>query len=335
MPSVRKWGASVVLSLLVSWGNGRGAAPTLAFGYEGRPRPEIDISRFGHVMTAEGLNGLRVLALESRRSEEIARLIRNHGGTPTIAPAMREVPLEANTEALDFAGGLIRGDYDLVVFLTGPGVQRLVEIAGLRFDRNVFLEALRRVKVASRGSKVNGILRHLGISVAVTAPEPCTWRELMSALDGVFGPSLAGMRAAVQEYGAPNFDLLRSLSERQVQWTRVPVYHWALPDDLKPLKDAIREIASCDIDVIVFLTRTQVTHLFQVAEQMGTADALRVGMKHALLLSIGPSTTEELKNHGIEPDFEPSHPKMGFLMNEAAGCAKRLLAEKRGRSRVI
>jgi len=68
---------------------------------------------------------------------------------------------------------------------------------------------------------------------------------------------------------------------------------------------------------------------------MGTADALRVGMKHALLLSIGPSTTEELKNHGIEPDFEPSHPKMGFLMNEAAGCAKRLLAEKRGRSRVI
>jgi uroporphyrinogen-III synthase len=243
-------------------------------------------------MTADGLNGLRVLALESRRSEEIARLIRNHGGKPTIAPAMREVPLEANTEALEFAGGLIRGDYDLVVFLTGSGVQRLVDIAGLRYDRNVFLEALRRVKVASRGSKVNATLRQLGVSVAVTAPEPCTWRELMSALDGVFGSSLAGMRAAVQEYGAPNFDLLRSLSERQVQWTRIPVYHWALPDDLEPLKNAIREIASGALDVIVFLTRTQVTHLFQVAEQMEAAGALRVGMKQALLLSIGPSTTE-------------------------------------------
>ena len=38
--------------------------------------------------------GLRVLSLESRRSGEMAELIRKHGGEPVVAPSMREVPLD-------------------------------------------------------------------------------------------------------------------------------------------------------------------------------------------------------------------------------------------------
>jgi hypothetical protein len=40
------------------------------------------------------LNGLRVVSFESRRSAETAELIRNYGGEPIQAPAMREVALE-------------------------------------------------------------------------------------------------------------------------------------------------------------------------------------------------------------------------------------------------
>jgi uroporphyrinogen-III synthase len=50
-----------------------------------------------------------------------------------------------------------------------------------------------------------------------------------------------------------------------------------------------------------------------------------------VVLSIGPSTSEELARYDIRPDFEPSHPKMGLLMNEASECAVGLLEEKRGR----
>ena len=56
--------------------------------------------------------GLRVLALESRRSTEVASLISTYGGTPIVAPALREVPLESNTEALAFAAALLRGELD-------------------------------------------------------------------------------------------------------------------------------------------------------------------------------------------------------------------------------
>ncbi len=286
-------------------------------------------------MATGSFQGLRVLALESRRATEIAKLIRTYGGEPSVAPALRELPVESNTEALEFAGRLIAGDYDLVIFLTGVGVRRLTDVAASRYDRDAFLSALRRVKIASRGPKVSTVLREMGLSSAVTAPEPCTWRELIRALDAAFGPSLEGLRAAVQEYGAPNPDLLDALTQHHVEWTRVPVYQWALPEDLEPLKNAIRAIVAGQVDVIVFLTGAQINHLFQVAEQMGAIDALCAGMERAVLLSIGPSTTEELKRHGIHPDFEPSHPKMGFLMNEASACAGQLLAAKRSRATAL
>src|SRR5665213_4000861 len=269
-------------------------------------------------MATGGFQGLRVLALESRRATEIAKLIRNYGGEPTVVPAVRDIPADSNQEALDFAGRLIHGDFDLVIFLTGVGVRRLTEVVETRYDRSLFLEALRRVKVASRGPKVSGALRELGVTIAVAAPEPCTWHEMMGALNGAFGPSLPGLRVAVQEYGATNPDLLAALSEHGVQWTRVPVYQWALPDDLEPLRNAIRSIEAKEVDVIIFLTAMQVTHLFQVAEAMGAFDGLRQGMRSPLLLSIGPSTTEELEKHGMHPDFTPSHPKMGVLMHEAS-----------------
>lgn len=280
-------------------------------------------------MTQGSFDGLRVLALESRRAAEIATLIRNHGGEPTVAPAMREVPLESNTEALEFAGHLIGGEYELVILLTGVGVRRLTEIAESRYDRAAYIDALRRVKVVSRGPKVSAALRELGVPIAASAPEPCTWREVIGSMDGAFGASLKGMRAAVQEYGTPNPELLDALMERQVRWTRVPVYHWALPDDLEPLRKAIRAVAAGEVNVIVFLTTVQVAHLFEVAAAMGAEDALRKGMQRALLLSIGPTTTEELERHGMKPDFEPSHPKMGILISEAAGRAAELFAAKR------
>lgn len=281
-------------------------------------------------MAIGSFNGLRVLALETRRAAEIAKLIRTYGGEPTVASALREVPAESNHEALEFGGRLLRGDFDLVIFLTGVGVRRLMDIVTSRYERARIIEALRHVKVATRGPKSSAAVRELGLSVDVTAPEPCTWREMIGALDSAFGPSLEGLRAAVQEYGETNPELLDALTRHQVQWTRVPVYQWALPDDLEPLRNAIRAIAAREIDVVIFLTAIQVTHVFRVAELMDAGDALRDGLSRTVVLSIGPSTSEELSRFGIRPDFEPSHPKMGFLMNEASACAAKLLEGKRG-----
>jgi uroporphyrinogen-III synthase len=148
-------------------------------------------------------------------------------------------------------------------------------------------------------------------------------------MDAAFGARLHGMRAAVQEYGSSNPELLTALAERGVHCTPVPVYHWALPEDLEPLRNAVRSIIAGEIDVIVFLTAVQVTHLVQIAGQMGAKHDLLSAMHKIVVLSIGPSTTEALVSLGIQPDLEPSHPKMGILIHEAAQRAANLLQSKR------
>lgn len=281
-------------------------------------------------MAHASFRGLRVLSLESRRSVEVAKLIRTYGGEPFLVPCMREIPLSSNTEALEFAEGLLHGQFDLVVFFTGIGVRALVDAVATRYDREFFLDALGKVKVAARGPKPYIALRDLKVPVAVTAPEPATWHELMKAIEQEFGTALADMRVAVQEYGASNPEFLADLTLKCVQVTKVPVYQWALPEDLAPLKECVQGIIRGAYDVVLFMTAVQVIHLFQVAEQLQCVAAMRSGLLSMAIISIGPTTTEELTHHGITPDFEPSRPKMGFIVNEAAQYAGKVLENKRG-----
>jgi uroporphyrinogen-III synthase len=280
-----------------------------------------------------GLAGLRVLSLESRRAPEMAKLISNYGGEAVVAPSMREVPLESNAEALAFARALAAGGFDIVIFLTGVGTRALARVATTLYPLEQFAAALGRVAVVARGPKPVGALRELGVPVTLAVPEPNTWRDLLRALDErAEALPVAGRRIAVQEYGASNHDLLEGLAARGAQVTRVPVYQWALPEDTAPLRAAIETIARGQIDVALFTTSIQVNHLLKMAAEMNLEEGVRRAFSRILIGSIGPVTSEELRRHELEPDFEPTHPKMGFLMNEAAQRGRELLEQKRKRA---
>lgn len=278
----------------------------------------------------KGFAGLRVLSLESRRANEMAKLISNYGGEPIVAPSMREMPLESNTDALAFARNLAAGGFDMAIFLTGVGTRALARVVETVYPLDQFAAALRKIPVVARGPKPVAALTELGVPVTVAVPEPNTWRDLLHALDERSGElPLKGRRVALQEYGASNSELLKGLADRGAVVTRVPVYHWALPEDVAPLRAAIEAIARGEVDVALFTTSIQIVHLMQVAGEMGLGDKVRQSLARTFIASIGPVTSEALREHGIAPDFEPSHPKMGFLVNEAAERASALLEKKR------
>jgi uroporphyrinogen-III synthase len=270
-----------------------------------------------------GFDGLRVLSLESRRSVEIERLIRSQGGVCLVAPSMREVPLEQNLKAINFAAGLLGGDFDLVVFLTGVGARLLRQAVETRYPPEAFLDALRRVAVVVRGSKPAAVMREWGVPIAVSVPEPNTWREILAATE-----SRTERRIAVQEYGRPSPELLDGLRARGAAVTTVPVYQWDLPEDLGPLREAVRRLVAGDFDVVLLTTSMQAVHLLRIAAEEGVEDAVRLALKRTVLASVGPTTSETLRELGLAPDFEPSHPKMGFLVNEIATRARQLLELK-------
>lgn len=286
-------------------------------------------------MAHASFDGLRVLSLESRRAKETEKLIRTYGGEPFVVPAMREVKLESNRAALEFAERLIRGEIDVVLFLTGVGVRALMEAVQTKFEREVFLDALRKTRVVTRGPKPEAALRELQVKSIASAPEPNTWSEVLATMDRSFGGELSSLRVAVQEYGASNPELLAGLTERSAEVIKIPVYQWALPHDLQPLRESVDGISHGAFDVILFTTAVQIIHLMMVAQDMGcVADVVR-GMRSVAVISIGPTTTAELLHYGITPDFEPSRPKLGFLVNEAAQYAAQVLKDKRARAATL
>ena len=253
-------------------------------------------------------NGLRVLALESRRAVEMAELIRRQGGDPFVAPSMREVPLEADEATARFAERLYAGEFDMMVLLTGVGTRQLNRLLGPRFG-----EALRSLTIAARGPKPVAALREMALVAAVVAPEPNTWRELLQALEG-----RPEKRIAVQEYGRSNPELLDGLRARGAEVTPVRVYQWDLPEDTAPLYEAARRLAAGEFDVALFTTAIQIAHLARAAREQSIENDAMDALRRCFVGSIGPTTTEALEEFGITPAFEPSHPKMGVLVLEAA-----------------
>jgi uroporphyrinogen-III synthase len=284
-------------------------------------------------MTIPTFDGLRVLAFESRRATELTTLIATFGGEPMAAPALREVPLDSSSQARDFAAALDRGEFDVVIFLTGVGIRALLEAIEPEFSRERFAAALTRVKTAVRGPKPLAVLRELNVPVWVTAPEPNTWRELVAAIDArAHERPLAGARIGVQEYGVSNLELLEALRARGAHVTAVPIYRWELPEDLSSLREAIAALTRGDVDVVLFTSGIQMTHLWQVAETPDAQEAVRRALQAAVVASIGPTTSAELTRRGITPDLQASHPKIGMLVREAAARARTILQSKRSQA---
>src|SRR5450759_1706384 len=234
-----------------------------------------------------GFGGLRVLALESRRAAEMEQLIRKQEGEPFVAPSMREIPLAENPGAFAFAEKLFAGGFEMVILLTGVGTRQLNRLLATRFPEAAFAEALRRATLVARGPKPTAALREMGLTPAIVAPEPNTWRELLAATAG-----RPERLIAVQEYGRPSTGLLAGLRARGGEVTPVRVYQWDLPLDVEPLRQAARLLAQGAFDVALFTTAIQLVHLARVARELGIEDAALANLRECEVCSIGPTTTE-------------------------------------------
>jgi uroporphyrinogen-III synthase len=96
------------------------------------------------------------------------------------------------------------------------------------------------------------------------------------------------------------------------------VYQWGLPVDVQPLIHSIEGLCGGEFDAVLFTTGVQLDHLLQVAEELGKREQVVEKLRQAFLASIGPTCSETLHLNGLTPDLEPSHPKMGILVREAA-----------------
>jgi len=278
-------------------------------------------------MSTDSLAGLRVASLESRRADDIAKLIEKFGGRAFVSPSMREVPIEQNREAIDFAHRLITGGIDVMIFLTGVGFRHLLAAVERHVDRERYLNALTDITTICRGPKPVAAMAEVGLKPTHRVPEPNTWRELLATIDA--GIPIANHNVGLQEYGVTNRSLIAGLEARGAHVVNVRVYQWELPLDTQPLAENIRAIAAGERDVVMFTSGHQVANLLRLAQQLGLEAQIRDALARTVVASIGPTTSEMLQDHELPVDLAPEHPKMGPLVAAAAEQARAILERKR------
>ncbi len=272
-------------------------------------------------------NGLTVAAFESRMAIEIARLIERSGGTPLVAPALREVPLEDNQAAQEFGVRLMTGQIDLLILMTGVGTTALFDLLKTRQPWSSILAALQQTTIVARGPKPVAVLKTVGLQATVTVSEPNTWIDLISTLDERH--PVKRLRVAMQEYGVSNPELLKALERRGADVFPVPIYKWALPENLGLMRHVLDEIIAGRVHVMLITNAIQADHVMRVLEQDGKTEPFRAALKKLVVASIGPTAGERLRHHNWPVDFEPSHPKMGILIKEVSEQASGILDRKR------
>ncbi|WP_394822323.1 uroporphyrinogen-III synthase [Pendulispora albinea] len=265
------------------------------------------------------LRGLRIALLEARRNEELADLVRRHGGEPYSVPALRETPREPRDEVAAALDGLAAVRRPVTIFATGVGVEALFRIAD-DMGRRTSLEAiLARSITVCRGPKPVAALKRFGMPVTVRAASPHTTRELLDAveaLDTVVAPEPCALEAAlIVHHGERSEALVTATRSKIPNVFELLLYAWELPEDTRPLVRLVDEIIAGEVGAVAFTTQVHARHLVAIAEELGKRDALVEALHgRVTVVAIGPTCAETLRSLGIPPHIVPESPKMGPMV---------------------
>ncbi|MEC9187784.1 MAG: uroporphyrinogen decarboxylase [Planctomycetota bacterium] len=258
----------------------------------------------------------KIGAFESRRADDLKRLIEKFGGQAHVSASMREVQLDDQREAIDFAHRLLVGDIDVVVLLTGVGFRYLMNVVSKHVDQERLIHSLTDVVTVARGPKPAAVMREFGLQPTYRVPEPNTWREILTTMDAEL--SLNSQTVALQLYGKVNPSLIAGLEARGAKVVSVPIYRWDFPESTVELEKNVHRLVSHELDMVMFTSAHQLVNLIKLARSLNLEQEVVTGLNQTIVASIGPTTSEMIREYGIEVDFEPSHPKMGHLVSESA-----------------
>jgi uroporphyrinogen-III synthase len=255
------------------------------------------------------LRGARVGLFESRLSHELAELVRRLGGTPVVAPAVREVPHQPETAA--FLDALLTRRFSVIVFLTGAAAKAVLREAYARGHLVDAVAAIRQATVVCRGPKPTAVVRSYGLQPDILPEKPFTTKELLTAMASL---ELSGRDVAVVHYGERNVAFSDALRGRGAKLVDACPYEWALPENTTPLRALVGDLAG-QVDAVAFTSQIQVRNLFAVAAEMGVGERLAAALNtDVIVAAVGPVCADALKQVGVTPDVQPADPKMGPLL---------------------
>jgi uroporphyrinogen-III synthase len=152
--------------------------------------------------------------------------------------------------------------------------------------------------VAAVGPRTAVRLAQAGVRAQLVAEDPGA-EGLVSALRQRLGPALAGQRFLWPRSDRARRDLPDSLRAGGAFVTEVVAYR-TVPAEPTTAGAFLRLLERGEIDAVTFMSPSSASGL---ARALGT-DSLRVVADHALVASVGPTTSEALRELGAPPAAE-------------------------------
>lgn len=235
------------------------------------------------------LAGKRILVTRARsQAGRLSEELRKLGAEPMEIPAIEIVPPES-FEALDAAiGNLAKFDWLIVTSTNAVGaVRERCEKLG------VAAEKFSALKIAAIGATTARALEEAGLPAMVT-PKEYVGESLVEALaNGADGARVLIVRAAVARDVIPD-----ALAGRGARVEVVEAYRTVVPEEsVARLAEAF---AGEPPEAATFTSSSTVTNFFHLLRAAGLGRPPD-GM---LAVSIGPITSQTLREHGWEPAAE-------------------------------
>ncbi len=229
------------------------------------------------------LAGRTVTVTRAReRASELARRLAELGATVVQTPVIR-------TRALP-GPPIDPSPYELICLTSPNGVDCLFE----RLDDGIHppgdSRSLAKARIAAIGPGTARALAEHGIEVDIV-PERFVAEGLVEALEQTLADGKVG-RALVARASEARDVLPDALRKRGVEVDVVALYETVA----EPLSDGVLARAR-EADYITFTSSSTVRFFLEAAGEKGLSGATRV-------ISIGPVTSETLREHGIEPHVE-------------------------------
>lgn len=264
----------------------------------------------GSVSAEQPLAGFTVAVTAARRVEELTALLRRRGAQVVAAPALRIVPLSDDTRLSRVSRELVAEPADVVVATTGIGFRGWVEACETWGLADALLGSLRSARVLARGPKAKGAVRAAGLVEEWSPPSESS----AEVVEYLVERGVAGLRVAVQLHGEPQPDFCAALRRAGAQVVEVPVYRWAVPENVAVLDRLIETVAGGGVDAVTFTSAPAAAGLLERARVVGQEQRLVAALRaDTAAVCVGPVSAGPLRQAGV-PVGWPARARIGALV---------------------
>ena len=269
--------------------------------------------------TDRPLEGWRVGVTADRRADQQVEALCRRGADVVRGCTMRTVDLSDDPRLREVSLSLVDEPPDAVVLQTGMGLNMWLEAmdeVGVGADLRA---ALAHCEVVARGPKAVSAARRAGLEVAWSAPN-----ELFAEIADHVASTGGRGRVALQLDGTEEEVLVAPLAATCREVVAVPVYRWALPEDLGPALALVDAICAGEVDAVTFTTKQAAVHLVEVADAQGRRDELVAALdgERVVPVSVGPVCSARMRDLGMTGLVEPARARLVAMVDALADHAR-------------